>query len=349
MVHALGFSHTEFNPARPGRLCRGRERWIEPFEIEAPDEPVHRLVLSGAAFTDDSAADALRGLPHSNVDLAQVMGSLFPRRKLLAFCEDGHPADIPDDALHVELYDGHRSGGRAEEVRVRWVKEVSGVREIREVLGPQNEDVAGFVLLDKDTDVEALLDPIFLLTGFSTLDSPPARFQPSALPDVLALVKAVILVHRDKHGAALGIYSTVPIKTDGRLEGLCEKAGSVLVHFAIPPMLARWDRAIAEARTLWAEANGDPESFPVPRSTAPSPWERRRRHRRGGGMNDDDDLEDEQNVDDDDLIGDDEDEDDDDDPLFDDDDLIVEGEDVVAKKPRKPQMVRKARRARYEE
>lgn len=321
MVHALGFSHTEFNPARPGRLCRGRERWIEPFTIDAPDEPVHRLVLSGAAFTDDSAADALRGLPHSKVDLAQVLGSLFPRRKMLAFCEDGHPADIPDGAQHVELYDGHRSGGRVEEVRVRWVKEVSGVREMREALGPNSDKIAGFVLLDKDTDVEALLDPLFLLTGFSTLDSPPARFQPSALPDVLALVKAVVMVHRDKHGPALGIYSTVPIKTDGRLEGLCEKAGSVLVHFAIPPMLARWDRAISEARTAWAEVHGDPESFPVPRCTTPSPWERRRRSKRRGLSNEELD-----------------------------DELIIEDDDApIGKKARKPRGPRRATKASSEE
>ena len=56
-IHALGYSHTEFLPSKPGRLCRGRERWIEPFEID--DEPgmVHRLVISGAAFDDDSAKD----------------------------------------------------------------------------------------------------------------------------------------------------------------------------------------------------------------------------------------------------------------------------------------------------
>ncbi len=32
MIQALGYSQTPFNPHKPGRLCRGRERWIEAWE-----------------------------------------------------------------------------------------------------------------------------------------------------------------------------------------------------------------------------------------------------------------------------------------------------------------------------
>ena len=31
MVHALGYSIDTFDPADPGRLCRGREQWIESY------------------------------------------------------------------------------------------------------------------------------------------------------------------------------------------------------------------------------------------------------------------------------------------------------------------------------
>ncbi len=281
MIHALGYSHTQFNTRDPGRLCRGRERWIEPYEVPEDWElgTIHRLTISGAAFTDDSASDALRGVPHSKVDLAALITSLFPRRPMLAFMEDGHPADIPDEAEDVEVYEGYRAGGRSEEMRVRWSRGVSGVREIREVLGevPTADRVRGFAIVTGDEDHEPLMERLFLLTGFATLDSPPAQFQPAALHEVLDMVKAVVLLHRDKHGPAIGVYSREPIKTDGRLDGLCEKAASLLVPFAIPPMLARWDRALGELKATWdVEERGE---FPVPVCPDPHTWEPRRRRR----------------------------------------------------------------------
>lgn len=281
MVHALGYSHTEFNAADPGRLCRGRERWVEPYEFDDPLPDIHRLVVSGAKFTDDSARDALRGVPHSGVELAQLIATLLPRKALLAFMEDGHPADIPEGAEHVEMYTGHRAGGRIETLFVRWARMVSGVRELREVLGPEPEAdrVRGFLLLDPEVEVDTtLMGRVFNLVGMGCLDSPPARFQPAALHELLEVAKAVVLVHRDKHGPALGIYSRDAIKTDGRIEPLCDKVGALLVPFAIPPMLARWDRAIAEMRAQWVSDNEEP--FPVPVSTEPSNWEPRRRGRK---------------------------------------------------------------------
>lgn len=311
----LGYCQDELDPADPGRLCRGRERWIEPLQaVEAPAKPrgffdddeddaasnrVHRLVLSGAWFSDDTARDALRGVPHSGVDTANVIAALFPRRTLLAFMEDGHPADIPEGASHVELYTSWRAGGRHENLSVRWVKPVNGIREIRAVIGDVHTEsdtqrvsaeldrVRGFVLLDTEEPTEALLEAVFFLVGMATQDSPPARFQPSALPDLLQHTKAVILLHRDKHGPALGIYTSEPIKVEPRLEPLCEKAGSLLVPFAIPPMLARWDRAVADLRSTWDEAARGP--FPIAATGGNPGWEPRRRGRRGRDRRDDGD------------------------------------------------------------
>lgn len=285
MIHALGVSHNEFDPADPGRLCRGRERWIDPWDPGEPLPHLYRLVVSGAEFSDDSARDARRGLSWSGLDLATVLSTLFPRKPLLAFMEDGHPADIPDDAEGVEAYTGYRAGGRSEEVMVRWHKVTNGLRELRVLLGdpadPEvTERVRGFAVLQGDEDVEELLSLTFLLTGLSTLDSPPARYQPAALPELLERVKAVAILHRDKHGPALGIYSREPLKLEGKLSALCEKEHVLLVPFAIPPMLARWDRAIAELRTDWMARN-DAE-FPVPPAPEPSGWEPRRRRRRRG-------------------------------------------------------------------
>jgi len=280
MIRALGFSHNEFNPGKPGRLCRGRERWIEPWPSDGPEDDIHRLVITGATFKDDSAAEALRGITHSGVGLTQIITSLFPRRRFLAFTEDGHPADIPPAGQGIEAYEGYRAGGMTELGLVRWYCIVQGVREVRELLGDGSvETVRGFAVLDDDTDEELLWEKLFLLVGMSTLDSPPARFQPAAFSVILEHVKAVVILHRDKHGPAIGVYSLSPIKTDGRLEGLCDKAGSLLVPFAIPPMLARWDRALSELRAEWMATRE--EEFPVPPAPEAQSWENRRRGRRG--------------------------------------------------------------------
>ncbi len=301
MIRAVGYAENDFEPCKPGRLCRGRERWIEPWELldeEAPDEPIHRLVVSGAEFSDDSAADARRGLSHTGIDLPQLIAALFPRKPLLAFCEDGHPADIPEDAEDVEMYTGYRAGGRIEEIRVRWFKKVSGIREIRNVLGtdPDNPKVSGFLLADDDLELdESVKELIFSLVGLSTVDSPPAQYQPRALPPLLEHTKAVLLLHRDKQGPALGVYSHEPInRVAPRLQTLTDKAGTLLVPFAIPPMLARWDRALYELRQVWNEAEQGP--FPVPAGPEETSWEaqmerqqsRRGRRRKKKGKDDQD-------------------------------------------------------------
>lgn len=280
MVMAIGYSVDEIDPYDPGRLCRGRERWIEPFEADGPSRRVHRVVISGAAFSDDSASDARRGLPHASIDLAQLIAALFPRRTMLAFAEDGHPADIPEGAEGVEMYEGHRAGGRGEELMVRWFRSVDGIRELREVIGSDDEArVLGFAWLLPDADAdEDVRQRIFALVGMSSLDSPPARFQPAALPELLELSRAVLLLHRDKHGPALGIYSLEPLGIVDKLENFCAKEGLLTVPFAIPPMLARWDRALAEARQQWIATRDD--EFPVPVAPEQSRWEPRWARRR---------------------------------------------------------------------
>lgn len=290
MIAALGYSQTPFESNDPGRLCRGRERWIEPWEGEPP-ATLNRVVISGAAFSDDSARDALRGLQHSGIDVAAVAAALFPRRQLLAFMEDGHPSQIPERAAGVEVYSGSRAGGHSQLTLVRWHCLVNGVREIRDVLGtdPNADRVRGFAVLHEGQVVDdALLDGLYLIVGMSSLDSPPARFQPAALPGALQLVKAVILIHRDKHGPALAVYATEPLKVESRLEPLCEKQGALLVAFAIPPMLARWDRALTEFRRTWEETRSEP--YPVPQAPAHGGWEPRGRRRRRDGAEVDDDM-----------------------------------------------------------
>lgn len=269
MIRALGYSENRFDPKDPGRLCRGRERWIEPWDIDGEPPPMYRIVVSGATFSDDGASDARRGLPYSGVELADVIEALYPssHSPKVAFMEDGHPADIPAEAEGVEAYEGYRAGGRQELGLVRWYLPLSSMKALRALLadGAPEERLRGLLVMRDRRDLDGLdplLERAFELVGFSTLDSPPARYQPAALPDLVAACRAVIVLHRDKHGPALAVYTSEPIADlEARLSKI-RGAGDdlLLVPFAIPPMLARWDRALAELRARWP-AN---TPFPVP-------------------------------------------------------------------------------------
>jgi hypothetical protein len=285
-IHALGFSETQFDPFNPGRLCRGRERWIQPWQREnIEEEPLKlaRLIISGAEFVDDSARDALRGLPSAGVHTADLVRSLFPDARLVVFTEDGHPADIPDEAQGIELYQGYRAGGRSSFPLVRWYKEVLDHAELDTLLhfDGQNDRCRGLAVVDKKTDLETLWQALFPLVGSSTLDSPPAHYQAAAMPDVLEVAHAILLLHRDKHGPALGVYSRESLELSDRVRAFCSQLERLLVPFAIPPMLARWDRALFEMRGSWETENERP--FPVPRAAVPSSWDGRRGRRRRKG------------------------------------------------------------------
>ena len=129
MIHAVGWSNTTFEPARPGRLCRGRERWVEAWEEEqAPS--LWRLVLSGAVFTDDSARDALRGLTRCGVDIGGMLKALFPEDSLLAFKEEGELARIPDYVETEDQWWAWRSGGQRRDPCQRWRSVVEDPEEI---------------------------------------------------------------------------------------------------------------------------------------------------------------------------------------------------------------------------
>lgn len=260
MVQALGFSLTAFDPGDPGRLCRGRERWVEGFPLDDPP-PLSRLVVSGASFSDDSARDARRGLPFSGISVGSVLDALAPSQPLVAFCEQGEPGCLPKGAMLVEIYEQPRYGGRRMDRCARWRVAVTGPEEVDALSSFQPD---GFVPFS-GAPPPALEEALFLLTGHGDrLASPARRYQASALPDVLAQVPWVAVLHADKHAPALALYSAAPLPgTAAALERLAARHGRLAVPFSIPPMLARWDRALYEMRLAWPPDRGD---FPVPPS-----------------------------------------------------------------------------------
>ena len=234
-----------------------------------------RGIITGASFHDDTARDAVRGLTHIQVDVASLICGMFTDYQLMVFTEDSHPADIPDGAEGIELYDGYRAGGQQTEAMVRWYLLLEDAEQLSSIFGPLAEErVRGLALLAPKQDTAALWKSLFTLVGMSTLDSPPARFQPAAIPEVLEHCEGLVLIHRDKHGPAIGVYSAESLGIEARLETAMTGNDLLCVPFAIPPMLARWDRALRELRPEW-EAKHEQE-FPVPAGDPEQGWQPRR-------------------------------------------------------------------------
>ena len=275
MIQALGYCSTPFDPTRPGRLCRGREMWVPSWEDPEPEaaRTIWRLVISGARFSDDSARDARRGLTWSGVDVGVLMKALFPSTWLMAFKEEGQIPSVPEYIEDEEIFLAPRGGGARYDPCQRWQHYVDDVDELAELVVEDRIDGALVFPIQQDLTEEAQLqEDLFLLLGQGDGSRwPMRRFQPLALPLLLKHVPGVVCVHQDKHGPALGIYTSEPIDRAAVLAALATSAGALAVPFSIPPMLARWDRALHEFRVQWM-SNRDDE-FPVP--PAPegySPW-----------------------------------------------------------------------------
>lgn len=304
-TNALGFCEDRFKPLEPGRLCRGRERWIDAYPLEKPED-LFRVVISGAVFSDDSANDARRGLAFSGLVLSEVIHAVFPDRPLYAWAEEADPDLVPEEAVGVESFTVSRPGGPLRRWRCRWSMTCETIEDIESAL-EGGADV--FITLKPDVEQprpiappfaveahqlppledeaprpapaisEGLRQRLFLLTGFREGEQPSRRFQPGVLPELLETVEVAVLVHQDKHAPCLGMYSRSLIDPHTALKALCKRKGVLAVPFAIPPMLARWDRALWELRQEWdADVDGP---FPVP----PAPegvhsWGRRHGRRR---------------------------------------------------------------------
>ena len=266
MVHALGYSQTRFDPSNPGRLCRGRERWVEGFPIE-PGIGIHRLVVSGASFSDDTARDASRGLAFSGISVGEALCTLFPGQAFLGFCEQGEFGAVIEDAVFSEVHMQPRLAGRRMDPCVRWRQRVTEAVDISRLVSDTSLSADGFVPFEASLTPE-LEEALFLLTGQGDRTViPQRRFQPAVLPALLECVPFVALLHMDKHAEALGIYSREAVDCTA-LDALAQTRGVLSVPFSIPPMLARWDRALYEMRLSW-ESHGGRE-FPVPPGERPS-------------------------------------------------------------------------------
>ena len=296
MFHALGYSLSDFDPLDPGRLCRGRERWIDPYP-SPPGDLLHRVVVSGATFSDDSARDARRGILGAGVTTGEILRGLFPQAHGVAWAEDAHALEVPAGAQGLEHYVVRRPGSGLNRWMVRWSMPVGSAAEIdlaREggadvfllLAEPAPEVEEGAKAIEDAPAADAHCEParkgglpewmreaLFLLSGHR-VEGPPARlYQPVVIAEILRWAEAVVLLHQDKHGPCLGIYTREPLDAEPVLARLAADKGALCVPFAIPPMLARWDRALWELRQDWDERRQG--EFPVPPAAETSGWRRR--------------------------------------------------------------------------
>ena len=108
--------------------------------------------------------------------------------------------------------------------------------------------------------IEALRKGMYALVGQRLGGNAIARFQPMAIEDILGSCEALVLLHRDKHDYCLGIYSQAEWELN--IADIEEALSVLMIPFSIPPMLARWDRAIADLRKKWQKDT----PFPIPSS-----------------------------------------------------------------------------------
>ena len=308
MVRALGYSFSDFDPNDPGRLCRGRERWIDAYP-RTDIELLHRISVSGAMFSDDSARDAKRGLQFSGLGCGEIIQALWPDAEVIAWAEGAHPGTVPSEAEGVEFVERMLPRGPLRRWESRWTLFCASEEEIDEAIAagasailifsepPPEDETAVASTLPPVAD--AHLDPtpegglpenmrraLHYLTGHKVEGVPARLFQAVALPDVLEFCKAVVLVHRDKHGPCLGVYTEGPLDSAELLDELARGVEALPVPFAIPPMLARWDRALWELRQDWDEVRDG--EYPVPPAAdGVGGWGRRGPRRRRRGASDD--------------------------------------------------------------
>ena len=300
MTIALGYSVGRFTPASPDRLCRGRERWITA-PSDRVGEELQRIVITAARFDDDSSKNAKRGLSCADVALFDVLRALFPSQRIVACAEDTTAQSITEGAQGVERYVMNRPFRPVQRWFARWEMDCESSTELEQafaagatvfMIAPQLREADAPELsysdlppaIDEDANpsrlTEEMRQALFYLTGGRTGPNSFGQYQPTALFDLLSQSEAVVLIHRDKHAECLGVYVDSKEKAEGLANSFVSGVSNVTVPFSIPPMLARWDRAIWELQNGWNEDEQGP--FPLPAALAESGSPIRSRSRQSG-------------------------------------------------------------------
>ena len=275
-IPCLGYSQTLFSTKHPERLCRGREFWIyQPEEVE--DVSIFRTVISGTRMRRKHITSLKRGLRCTGKDLYSLLKILFPDRELIGFVEEGTPSKVPSQACGVEFYQISRPFESNRKWLARYEVPIDGNWE--EALLDEGMDIIVVpsmgdapktqihnpipALVDEEVKESLLSEDIrkslFLLAGHRNPQNSYALFQSVGIAEALKYCDVLILLHRDKHDVCLGIYTQQAPYVIPRSS--LEKEGFMLVPFSIPPMLARWERALQDLQKKWTSSTPFPFVF----------------------------------------------------------------------------------------
>jgi len=273
MPRAVGCSQTLFFSKKIGNLCRGKEWWIET-EATPRDNSLHRIIVSGVDLQDERARIAKRGLSYSGTSVADFIHLLSQDQNLVAYVDDAFPSQIPNGSSGVEHYQMSRMGFALNSWFARWELTCNSIESLCDAINkgadlfllnpqaPAKEEKSNFTgnlpaeyghSTEKTVLNEQLKKDVHRLIGGRQHLNAGARFLADALWDVLENCQAVILLHEDKHSRCLGIYSKESLAFVQQIQLYCERSETLFVPFSIPPMLARWDRAIRDLRREWNE------------------------------------------------------------------------------------------------
>ncbi len=283
MPCAVGLSQTQFLSNKVGNLCRGKEWWIESEAAERSQE-LSRVIVSGVELQDERARQAKRGLSFSGRSLSEYISSLLVDNRIIACVEDGNLQNIPEGAAGVEVYQMSKLGFALDSWFVRWELECKTPDMIAIaiesgadlfLLNPQNieqeaQDTENYSTIPSEFGSDAkpailsasMKMNVHRLIGGRQYLSSGARYVADAIWDVLEECNGVILLHEDKHSRCFGVYSKTDVGAAQHITAFCEQNDILIVPFSIPPMLARWDRAIRDMRRDWDETENG--VFPIP-------------------------------------------------------------------------------------
>ena len=286
MISAIGYSKNTFTPFRPQKLGRGKESWLEEVYSEtemvlklmaeqqaSADQTIHRIIFSGAKLEDISAKNTERALMASGVTAGELLFALYPDAELVVCGEEC--GSVPEGAVGVEAYRVSETTGVLGAWRYRWTLPCKEPQQLDKavslggqvvLIDPQKreEEPVNVLAAENPPDFEqappmlseAAKQALFLLSNGRAYK---AKYRASALPKILTHASQVALFHNDRNGYALGVYSHQDPEIDTHLDAYARSRAILLVPFVIPPMIARWDRALLELLRAWDKK----EPFPL--------------------------------------------------------------------------------------
>ena len=267
MTTVFGLYNGRLLPHRLGGLCRGREWWVEGPFLKGK-QPLSRMILSAGQFAnhDINHTESRLGLDFVENTLPELLSHILQEHRVIAVVEDG-AIEVQEGIRGRETYTLSRMGLSAGAGFARWEEECTTVEDFQRAL---SHGALAFIIDPEerpDTDIWAPGTPV----DFEDLQNPPVlsedlrrdvhwlvgsknyrnddhRYVPQALWEVTEHCTGVLVLHADRDGECIAIYSKDPFEVSEALQSLSgiEDGREFLITCTVPTMMLRWKRALFE-------------------------------------------------------------------------------------------------------